>query len=95
MAAGGDVIAYREAVAAIYARYLPDAPHAPDDSLFDLGADSLMIVNLVLDLERGFGLEIPFETLADVQSIGQMAAWLAAQGASLPTRRAPGATDPA
>ena len=84
MSVDGCGAVYRDAVAKIYARYLPKYPASIDDGLFDLGADSLSVVNLVVDLEQTFGVSIPYDQLIDVESVRQMANWLAAQGAPLP-----------
>ena len=40
----------------------------------DLKADSLDLVELVMDLENNYGVEIPDEQLAEVKTVGQIAA---------------------
>lgn len=39
---------------------------------YDLGADSLDIVELIMDLEKEYGIEIPDETWTDVYTIGDI-----------------------
>ena len=38
----------------------------------DLGADSLDIVEMLMNLEEKYGITIPDETLADVKTVGDM-----------------------
>ncbi len=38
----------------------------------DLKADSLDLVELVMDLEESYGVEIPDEQLAEVKTVGQI-----------------------
>ena len=40
----------------------------------DLKADSLDLVELVMDLEESYGVEIPDEQLAEVKTVGQIVA---------------------
>lgn len=42
---------------------LPDDPLGPDTSLADLGVDSLEIVELIVDIEDTYGIEVPLEFL--------------------------------
>lgn len=44
----------------------------------DLGADSLDLFELVMALEEEFGIEIPSEDLAQVQTIGDVQAYIQA-----------------
>lgn len=45
-------------------RFLPDdAPLNPDAPLSTLGVDSLEIVDLIIEIEDSFGMEIPQELL--------------------------------
>ena len=37
----------------------------------DLGADSLDVVELVMELEEVFGVSVPEDELADVKTVGQ------------------------
>ena len=42
----------------------------------DLGADSLDVVDLVMDLEDAFSIEIPDEALADIKTIGDIVTYI-------------------
>jgi acyl carrier protein len=66
-----------EAVLRPHLRFLEgNAPLTPDQPLGDLGLDSMAAVNLLLDLEQAFDVQIPddllsaetFETLASVEA---------------------------
>lgn len=46
----------------------------------DLGADSLDLFELVMALEEEYGLEIPAEELADVETIGDVIEYLKSKG---------------
>lgn len=53
--------------------------NVPEDSITlatrfveDLKADSLDLVELVMDLEERYGIEIPDEQLAEVKTVGQI-----------------------
>jgi acyl carrier protein len=54
----------------------PDAPIPPSEALGTLGLDSMAAVNLLLDIETAFGVQIPddllraetFETLASLEA---------------------------
>ena len=52
------------------------------DSSFkdDLGADSLDLFELVMALEEEYGLEIPAEELADVETVGDVIEYLKSKG---------------
>ena len=45
----------------------------------DLKADSLDIAALMLDLEEQYGIEIPDEELANLRTVGDIAAYLEAR----------------
>ena len=66
-----------QAVLRPHLRFLkPDAPLAPGEPLGALGLDSMAAINLLLDLETTFGVQIPddllsaqtFETLASLEA---------------------------
>jgi acyl carrier protein len=66
-----------EAVLRPHLRFLEgNAPLVPDQPLGDLGLDSMAAVNLLLDLEQAFDVQIPddllsaetFETFASVEA---------------------------
>ena len=40
----------------------------------DLGVDSLTLMNIVMELEDVFELSIPLDRLADVETVGDLAA---------------------
>ena len=46
----------------------------------DLGADSLDLFELVMALEEEYGLEIPAEELADVETVGDIIEYLKNKG---------------
>jgi acyl carrier protein len=49
-----------------------DASKVTKDATFeDLEADSLDVVELVMDLEEEFGIEVPEEELQEVKTVGQ------------------------
>jgi acyl-coenzyme A synthetase/AMP-(fatty) acid ligase/acyl carrier protein len=47
------------------------------DTLVTLGGDSLQAVDVVLELERTFGIDVPLDTFQQSQSIAELAAWIA------------------
>jgi len=72
-----DISRKLEAVLRPHLRFLdPGATIAPDEPLGDLGLDSMAAINLLLDLETTFGVQIPddllsaetFETLASLEA---------------------------
>lgn len=42
----------------------------------DLGADSLDVVDLVMDLEDAFSIEIPDDAMADIKTIGDIVTYI-------------------
>ena len=46
----------------------------------DLGADSLDLFELVMALEEEYGLEMPAEELADVETVGDVIEYLKSKG---------------
>lgn len=46
----------------------------------DLGADSLDLFELVMDLEEEYGLEIPAEELTDMETVGDVIEYLRNKG---------------
>ena len=62
-------------------------------SVYDLGMDSLMAVELHMGIEERFGINIPVMAVTEGASIGTLGARIAAQlGGSGPSRRPPTAT---
>lgn len=65
MSTHDDVSRKFETVLRAHLRFLePDAPLAPDDALGKLGLDSMAAIDLLLDLERTFGVHIPDDLLS-------------------------------
>ena len=65
---------FDEIRAAISAQLNVPAENITPDTRFveDLKADSLDLVELVMDLEEKYGVEIPDEQLAEVKTVGQI-----------------------
>ena len=53
---------------------------APTDSFSALGGDSLQALELLADLEKTLGLEIPEEIIERNDSVRALAEWIAANG---------------
>ena len=55
-----------------------------DDASFieDLGADSLDIVELIMDLEEEFGIEIPDEDAEQIRTVGEAIKYIEEKGQS-------------
>jgi acyl carrier protein len=49
----------------------------------DLGADSLDEVELLMECEQRFGIEIPDDTAGEWGTVGQAVAWLEGHGATV------------
>ena len=62
------------AIEALWARLL-DAPLAPDEDFFDVGADSVMILNAQLELEDVLGCKVATCRLMESPTV---AGWTAA-----------------
>ena len=61
-------------------RAIDPAKVTEDSNLIDdLKADSLDIAALMLDLEEQYGIEIPDEELANLRTVGDIAAYLEAR----------------
>ena len=55
-------------------------PHvSADDSFFDLGGDSLMAVQLVLEVERAVGKSLPVSVFYHTPTIRKMAQWISGE----------------
>jgi len=50
---------------------LPQGRLTQDSSLVDLGADSIAMMDLLLDFEKAFGIEIPDSEAAKIQTVGE------------------------
>jgi amino acid adenylation domain-containing protein len=51
----------------------------PDDNVLTLGGDSMQAITIALELEQRFDIEIPLDTFEAVQSIRELAGWIASQ----------------
>lgn len=49
----------------------------------DLGADSLDEIELLMECEQRFGIEIPDDTAGEWRTVGEAVAWLEAHGATV------------
>jgi len=47
-----------------------------ESTLTDIGADSLDSVEIIVELEKKFGIDIPDEILPEVQSIGNLCKYI-------------------
>lgn len=68
-----------ERVRAVITKWLEVAPDEITDeaSIFeDLGADSLDAVQIVLELEKEFGIEIPDEDADKIKTVGEAIAYI-------------------
>ena len=50
---------------------IPRDDITPDASLVDLGADSIAMMDLLMDLESGFGILIPDQEAANIRTVGE------------------------
>jgi acetoacetyl-CoA synthetase len=62
-----------EILASIWSRLLQTSPIAPDDNFFDLGGDSLLAVNMFLEIERVTGRHFEITTIYDAPTIAELA----------------------
>ena len=47
-----------------------------DDDIYELGADSVLVVRIALQVEREFDIELPTEIFESTGSIRDVAAWI-------------------
>ena len=47
-----------------------------DDDIYELGADSVLVVRIALQVEREFDVELPTEIFESTGSIRAVAAWI-------------------
>lgn len=73
-------------------KYLPDDPGdiSGTTSLEEIGVDSMTLVDIVLDLQSDYSVELPDDALADIHGVGDLVdslrALLAAQAPDGMTR---------
>jgi len=58
----------------IWSRMLQQPKVSPDADFFDLGGDSLLALNVLLEIERETGLSLPVTTIYDAPTIAELAA---------------------
>jgi acetoacetyl-CoA synthetase len=58
----------------IWSRLLQTSDFGPDDNFFDLGGDSLLAVNMFLEIERATGRHFEITTIYDAPTIAQLSA---------------------
>ena len=63
-----------ELLTGIWGRLLQTFPVLPDDNFFDLGGDSLLAVNMFLEIERATGHHYEITTIYDAPTIAELAA---------------------
>lgn len=61
-------------MAAIWKTWLGVAAIGPDDDFFDLGGDSLVALNIMLDIERRFGVRLPVTDIFSHPRISRLVA---------------------
>ena len=59
-------------VVAIHTGLDPDKLDASADIMYDLGASELCMVQIILDIEKKFGIEIPDEKIEDLKTIEKL-----------------------
>ncbi|MEI9933190.1 MAG: alpha/beta fold hydrolase [Rhizomicrobium sp.] len=63
-----------ELLTTIWSRLLQTSSVAPDDNFFDLGGDSLLAVNMFLEIERATGRHFEITTIYDAPTIAELSA---------------------
>jgi acetoacetyl-CoA synthetase len=63
-----------ELLTGIWSRMLQVSPVLPDSDFFDLGGDSLLAVNLFLEIERVTGHHLPITAIYDAPTVAKLAA---------------------
>ena len=66
-------------IASIWAGILGGGTVAGDDDLFDLGADSLQVARMHVELEQQFGIALPAGLLFEERTPARTATWVAAR----------------
>ncbi|MBV8800815.1 MAG: alpha/beta fold hydrolase [Alphaproteobacteria bacterium] len=65
-----------ELLLGLWRRVLQTADITPDSNFFDLGGDSLLALNLFLEIERATGRQLPITAIYDAQTVAEQAALL-------------------
>ena len=63
-------------VAQIYAEFIGIGELGPEDDIYQLGADSVLVVRIALELEREFGIELPTGLFESTGSIREISSWI-------------------
>ena len=63
-------------VACAFEAVVPGRRATPEDNLLSLGGDSLQAVQLGLELQQRFSIEVPREVIRQSQSIRELATWI-------------------
>jgi amino acid adenylation domain-containing protein len=61
----------------IFESVLGNVGATPEDNVSSLGGDSLQAIRVALELERNFGITIPVDAFESIQTIRELARWLA------------------
>lgn len=69
----------------IWSRMLQQPKVSPDADFFDLGGDSLLALNVLLEVERETGLSLPVTTIYDAPTIAELAALIDSPDSSEPS----------
>ncbi len=69
-------------VAAVFERVIGVSGASSEDNMLSLGGDSLGAVDVVLELEREFGVRVPVDAFRDRQSLRDLADWVRGMTAS-------------
>ncbi len=65
----------------LWSRLLQVSTVLPDSNFFDLGGDSLLAVNLFLEIERATGRQLPITTIYDAPTVAELAALMDSEAA--------------
>ena len=60
----------------MFASVLGNRPIGEHDNFFDAGGNSLMAMQIVARIERGFGIDIPVATMFDRPTVAGMAQYV-------------------
>jgi acyl carrier protein len=60
----------------IYARHFPEKEIQPTENFFEIGGDSLQLINITYDVESCFSILVPLEVFLNGPTIRELAAYL-------------------